>query len=842
MRIVNLCTNHLVEPLGYNFKSLHLSWNVEDAQGSTDKSTKVVICEDEKFENVVYESDEYVGYGMPYMDIDISLRPETRYYWKVTIRDAVTTASESTWFETGKENNWQAQWIGVKNETESMPEIYRYFNADKKIKKARLYAYGLGLYEVYINGNKLGNEYLSPGYHSYDLMMEYQTFEATDVICTGENKLSFILGEGWYKGRFVFEGGFENIYGENKCVIAELHITYEDGTVEKIFTDEQFKAKETAIKSNNIYDGEVIDETQPLKEMSVVTYDMSKKLLEARINPPIRAVEEIEAKSLIISEKDEIIIDFGEIITGWVVFNLKDEGNYNIKLQYGEVLQDGCFYNENLRTAKQEFIYRGLGNKQNVRPHFTYYGFRYVKVEGIKDIDINDFTAWRIMSDISATGKIITSNEDVNKLIENSVRSQKCNFLDIPTDCPQRDERMGWTGDICIFATTAYANMECSAFIHNYMVNMKKEQELMNGSIPFFVPYPKIKPFDGINPFLVTNGASVWGDAATVVPWELYVHNKDIKMLEEHYVTMRAWIEYTAKRVAENQKNYLWQNDMHLGDWLALDNGNIHNPIGATDPNFIASAYFYLSVMNGYKAAKKLGYTEDMQKFAAIADNIKDAFLAEYLEENGKLKKDETQTGYAVILAFGLYKEEMLPAIRERFKKVMEDYDNHLSTGFVGTRYLCDALSICGMNDMAYTLLLNDDYPSWLREVKMGATTIWERWNSLEDDGHISGTGMNSLNHYAYGCVVGWMYEYMCGFRYDEDGNLYINPMPDKRIPEVYAEYMTVFGKIILKYKYTSENIKFNVTVPFQAKTKLILPDGREMSLETGEYQFDVAI
>ncbi|MBQ9700516.1 MAG: alfa-L-rhamnosidase RamA, partial [Lachnospiraceae bacterium] len=476
------------------------------------------------------------------------------------------------------------------------------------------------------------------------------------------------------------------------------------------------------------------------------------------------------------------------------------------------------------------------------RPHFTFYGFRYVKVEGLDSVDITNFRALRIMSDIKTTGKLITSNEKINKLIENSVRSQKCNFLDVPTDCPQRDERMGWTGDICVFATTACSNMDCSAFIHHYMVNMRKEQELLNGSIPFFVPYPKIKPFDGINPFLVTNGASTWGDAASVVPWELYAHNKDIKMLREHYKTMKAWGEYVAKRVAEHTNHFLWQNDMQLGDWLALDNGNINNPIGATDTNFIASAYFYLTAMNCYKAAKKLGYIDEKNRWGDIAANVKEAFIEEYLDESGKIKENETQTAYAVIVAFGLYRENMLPTIREKFKEMLSNYDNHLSTGFVGTRYLCDALSICGLNELAYTLLLNEDYPSWLREVNMGATTIWERWNSLEDDGHISGTGMNSLNHYAYGCVVGWMYEYMCGFRYDEDGRLYINPMPDKRVPKVYAEYMTMFGKVVLQYEYTSDGLKFNVTIPFQAKIQMILPDGRQMMLETGEYEYIVAL
>lgn len=841
MRIVNLCTNHLVKPLGYDFKRIHLSWNIENACGEKDKYTRVVVSKDEELKDNVFDSGECIEYGKPYMDIDISLEPKTRYYWCVTIADSETTVTEVTWFETGKDKDWHGQWIGVREETKSMPEIYRCFNTDKNVKSARVYAYGLGLYEAYMNDEKLGDEYLMPGYHSYDLMMEYQTFDVTDKIHKGENKVSFILGDGWYKGRFVFEGGYENIYGEHKCVIAELHITYEDGTTEVIYTDNSYKARETAIKANNIYDGEIIDENEKTKELKVISYDMSKELLIPRANTPIKAVEEIDVQSLIRSERGELILDFGQIMTGWVVFNLPDEGEYDIKLQYGEVLQNGCFYNENLRTAKQEFVYKGQGKKTVIRPHFTYYGFRYVKVEGIDDIDINNFKAWRIMSDIRRTGCIKTSNDDVNKLIENSVRSQMCNFLDVPTDCPQRDERLGWTGDISIFAATACSNMESSAFLNHYMVNLRKEQLLMNGSVPFFVPYPKIAPYEGINPFLVTNGATVWADAATIVPWEMYLHNRDIEMLREHYQAMTDWAEHITRRVGENDKPYLWQNDMQLGDWLALDNGNIHNPIGATDSGFIASAFYYLTVMNCYKAAVALGYKDDEQKWSGLANSIKKAFIDEYFDNDGNIKGNETQTAYAVVIAFGLYEAGKLPKIKERLRAMLEQYSNHLSTGFVGTRFLCDALSLSGMNDLAYTLLLNDDYPSWLREVKLGATTIWERWNSLEDDGTISGTGMNSLNHYAYGCIVGWMYQYMCGFRYDDNGELYINPMPDRRIPNVTAEYETVFGKIKLKYNYENDCLRFNISIPFQASIWLELPDNRRMLLKTGEHQFDVS-
>ncbi|MBQ6888186.1 MAG: family 78 glycoside hydrolase catalytic domain [Lachnospiraceae bacterium] len=840
MKIGNLKTNHIVNPLGYQMEYLHFSWQVTESEGKTDAWTRVCIAKDEAFQELVYDSGKIERYGVPYYEPELIPEAETRYYWYVEIESDANeqVRSEIAWFETALEKgSWKAEWISAGREEEAMPCLYKKFSVNKPVKTARLYCCGLGLYEAYLGQDKIGKEYLLPGYHSYDLLNQYQTFDVTKKLEEGEHTLSFILGEGWYKGRFAFEGGYENLYGDRKMLTAMLNITYVDGSTEQIHTDKTWKAVQTEILSNNIYDGEVIDRNRKTETLSVEVVNGPTNRLMPRLNVPIKKVEEFKVKEIIQTPTGDMVLDFGETITGWVeVFG---NGKLDFALQYAEHMQGGELYRENLRTAKSEFKFKGNAEKEWLRPHFTYYGFRYVKVCGLAEIKENDFKAFRLMSDMDITGSIETSNEKVNKLIENTLRSQKCNFLDIPMDCPQRDERMGWTGDIAVFARTASFHMYTPAFLHHYMMNLKEEQKLWKGAVPFFIPKPKPIPHEGINPFFVTAGACAWGDAATIIPWELYLHYQDKNMLTQHYPMMCAWVEYITSRTLENEKKYLWQNDRHLGDWLALDNGNIHNPIGKTDMGMIASAYYYYSTILCSKAAEVLGKTEDSVKWRKQAANIKEAFIQEYLDKEGNLRTEKTQTAYAILLYMGLYREEQEKALAEGLKSALQEYDNHISTGFVGTGMLMQALSKCGLLEEAYGLLLQEDYPSWLREVNLGATTMWERWNSMDDDGTIDGHDMNSLNHYAYGCVAGWLYEVMCGFSWNEKGEFYISPMPDSRFSKVTGKYRMVYGECVVSWNYQETGeFKMMVQIPFQAKLKVILPGGEERLLEAGIYFF----
>lgn len=879
MNIVNLKTNHLENPVGYEFGRLHISWNVVDSISTSDDWTRVFIREDNgdgTSGNTVYDSDRMDKFGKQYLDIDtvndIRLKPRTRYNVSVEVK-AETVANADAYFETGKmDEKWKASFISTENEEEAMPCFFKTVCIHKRVKRARLYCAGYGIYEAYLDGEKLGDEYLLPGYHSYDFINEYQTFDVTDALnqgdsIKGEHILSFIVGEGWYKGRFVFEGGFTNLYGDKRKMIAELHIEYDDGSKDLICTGEDFKAKDTNILFNNIYDGETIDFSYPETERKVVVLPDSTKLLRERSNPPIHQVEELKVREVIHTPAGETVLDFGETVTGWVEINRKclEERNLSdtedkhghagneseICLTYGEIMQNGNFYRENLRTAKAEFVLKNVSRLNNseafskydqkdaFRPHFTYYGFRYVKVEGLKDVKGDEFVAKRLMSDIAISGALETGVENLNKFIGNSLRSQKCNFLDIPTDCPQRDERMGWSGDIAIYADTACFHMSSAAFLNHYLENLRLEQIYLDGSAPLYAPTPKPPQELVTNPFLrKPYGSCTWGDVATILPWNLYEHYNDAAMLKTHYPIMTDWADYVSRRVAKNRVPYLWQNDWQLGDWLSLDNDG-DDLTGRTDSNMIATAYYYNTVVLCKKAAKILGLLEDEAKWSALAKNIKEAFANYYFDENGDIIGEHTQTGYALILAFGLYREDNKACLARGLKKYLDEYNGHLSTGFVGTSVLCQALTENGMAKEAYTLLLNEEYPGWLHEVELGATTVWERWNSLDEDGSVSSTGMNSLNHYAYGSVIGWLYRYGCGFRYTDEGELFIAPNPDKRLGFLRGKCETPFGELSIEWKYDEGgNLSYALNIPFGAKIKVMLPGQEERVLLSGVYTF----
>ena len=849
MRIEHLRVNHLENPMGYDFSYLTLSWKVAETTAKFSDEVRVVISETEDMSRFVYDSGTMRNYRQCSLTVQMNLKPRTRYFWKVIVGVPNTetklnesTESKTAWFETSKlEEKWDADWISAPEDKTRMPVLYRDFTVESEIKKARLYIFGAGLYEVDINGIKAGNEYLLPGYHSYDLLMEYQTFDVTEMLKKDDNRISILLGEGWYKGRFGFDDVYVDLYGNRKKCIAELYLEYKSGKMQLICTDENWKAFSGKILENGIYDGEKQDDTLEPMHLSIEVLQDDKSLLVSRTNPPIRKTEEFSPVSEEMYPDGYLLLDFGEAITGWVEFRGELERGQQIKLQYGEVLQNQEFYRDNLRTAKAEFIFISDGIKKTVCPHFTYYGFRYVKVEGLKRNQKLTYRAYRIMSDIEETGRIETSNPKVNKLFDNTIRSQKCNFLDIPTDCPQRDERMGWTGDANIFAPTACFHMDSSAFFRHYTRSLYLEQKLMNGAVPFFVPRPKVPVKENTNPFYLDGGACIWSDAATMLPWTLYQYYGDVSLLREQYPMMKAWVEYIRMRAKENEVPNLWQNDRHLGDWLALDNGNIHNPIGKTDPQFLASACYYQSALTTAKAAEVLELDES-QEYQELAECIKKAFNKFYFSKEGKLNIELTQTACAFLLHIGLYPDNGKEKLKEDLKTLIEENNGHLNTGFIGTPVLCPALSDNGLNDLAYDLLLNEEYPGWLHEVNLGATTVWERWNSLDENGMISGTGMNSLNHYAYGSIADWMYRYMCGFRpgMDKEVKMAIQPMPVKRFSHVNGKWESVFGTFVSNWDYNDKTgFQYYIEIPFNANAKVMFPNGKSYILECGAYRFN---
>jgi alpha-L-rhamnosidase len=517
-----------------------------------------------------------------------------------------------------------------------------------------------------------------------------------------------------------------------------------------------------------------------------------------------------------------------------------------ILIQYGELLQGGCFYRENLRTAKAEYRYTANGRMTTARPHFTFYGFRYVKVEGMSEEEIRmaGFIAEAIWSEMEQIGTLETSDHKVNRLITNALWSQRDNSVDIPTDCPQRDERMGWTGDAQAFSATACYTMYTPAFYHKYLSDMLAEQKALDGSVPFVVPnvLAQINQKAGVlptedNPYSKKHGSSAWGDAATVIPWNIYTFYGDVALLALHYPNMKLWVDYIR---TQDNGSHLWQTGFHFGDWLALDGPKPDSCLGGTDVYFVASAYYYLSAKLLAKAAHVLGEKEDAAVYKALAKEIRNAMQCEYFTAEGTLRVD-TQTAHVLALHLEIVPKAHREALAHRLRKLIRRKGDHLDTGFVGTYQLCPTLSKYGMTDVAYQLLFHEDYPSWLYQVNLGATTIWERWNSVLPDGSISGNGMNSMNHYANGSVIQWIYETVIGLRPTAPGfrRVCIAPEPTDRLQYARCTYESAAGRYEVSWERHGHEICYTVSVPFEARALLILPlSGQRITLDAGCHTF----
>ncbi len=841
MKIVRLRANHFENPLGFDLKDLSLSWAVEDTNAKKQESAEIIVGKNPEFtdDTIVYESGKCKDADSRSFRPGIKLEPYTCYYWKVKVvgSNGETAESEIASFETGKMGlPWKAVWITPDLDKDIHPYMRKAFKLDGKISSARVYASAAGIYEMEINGEKVSQEYLLPGYHAYDCWMQYQTFDVTRYLKVGHNVIGGMLGKGWFSGRFGL-GGVEATYGNRMALLCELVITMEDGSQVTIATDESWKSYPGPVKESGIYDGEHYDANLEISDWSkescndnswVAVKPIELKIgpIAERLSPPIVKNESFKPVEVIQTKKDEIVLDFGQVMTGLVEFDINLPKGTRVFLQYGEILQDGCFYRENLRSAKAEYEYVSNGKPAHARPHFTFYGFRYVKVEGM-EAKPEDFTAYVIHSRMDELGVIKTSDERVNRLVMNAKWGQKGNFLDVPTDCPQRDERLGWTGDAQVFSGTACFFTDTAAFYNKYLKDIRGEQKLVDGSVPSVVPRVKNQREIGEG-----HGSCAWGDAATVIPWTVYLYFGDKSMLERHYCAMKDWIDYIKRQDEADKGKRLWQTGIHIADWLALDNPDPSDIFtGGTDEYYIASAYYFYSAGLVADAAEALEKTEEAAYYRKLQEEVREAFHREYMTPNGKIAVD-TQTAHVVALFMNLVPQEQYVRVAETLKSKLVKKGMHLDTGFVGTPYICRVLSNIGANEYAYRLLMNDDYPSWLYQVNMGATTIWERWNSVNPDGFVSSTGMNSMNHYSYGSVVEWIARDVCGLNpvFDAPGfkKAVIKPQPFGYLRSASISYQSVSGRYVSGWEFLEdESLKYCFEVPFNCEAEIILPDAK---------------
>ncbi|MCF8359341.1 MAG: glycoside hydrolase family 78 protein [Prolixibacteraceae bacterium] len=839
--VMDLTCEYLTNPIGIGCKQPRLSWKINTGQSnyvqtayeiwtaSSEKELKTkqnLIWSSGKISssqsvNVVYEGPELIS--------------KQRVYWKVRIwgpDGKVSNWSEPAFWETGllETTDWKATWItspvdDSKFEKRPSPYFRAEFNVEKSVESARVYVSALGLYELYLNGKKIGNDFFTPGWTSYKNRIQYQTFDVTSFL-KKENALGAILGSGWYRGNIGWSGNI-NYYGDRLALLAQLEIQYTDGSSEVITTDESWKVNTGAICESEIYNGETYDarleptgwdlsgyNDRDWKKVQVL--DHSLENLIAPQGPPVRAIQKIDPVELLVTPEGDTVFDMGQNMVGWVRLMVNGKAGDKVVLKFAEVLdKDGNFYTANLRSAKATDTYFLKGNGNEVyEPHFTFHGFRFVKVEGYPgELSLDAVKGIVIHSDMKLTNSFTCSDSLINRLQKNILWGQKGNFLDVPTDCPQRDERMGWTGDAQVFSQTAAFNFDVAAFFTKWMADVAADQ-LPDGKVTNVVP-------DVLNG---GGGATGWADVALVIPWNMYLAYGDKRILEVQYPSMKAWVEYMRKRAGDD---LLWTEDWHFGDWLAYATNQSDYPGATTDKGFIATAYFRYSSSLLAKIAGIIGKTEDEKEYSQLSEGIKKAFNHEFVTPAGRLVS-HTQTAYSLALAFDMLPDDLVPKAAKYLAEDVQSF-GHLTTGFLGTPLLCEVLSNHGYDALAFMLLNRKEYPSWLYPVTQGATTIWERWDGQKPDGTFQDVGMNSFNHYAYGAIGSWLYTYVTGIGIDEDNpgykHFYLAPHPGGGLTYAKTKFDSPYGVIVSGWKVNGENIEYQIEIPANTTATVILPD-----------------
>lgn len=700
------------------------------------------------------------------------------------------------------------------------PEFIKSFCTGKAIAKAELTVSAIGVYEAYINGERVGDFILAPGWTAYKQRLQYQTYDITEML-SEENEIVISVGKGWYGSRI---NKAASLTSKPRSVIAVIKIDYADGTSEIINTDETWRARKTGIVFSDIYDGETYDNSAEKTECGVRVTDEDKSVLIPQEGEKICEHERIKPVSYIVTPKGERVIDFGQEVTGYVEFTVNAKAGETVEFSHAEVLDsEGNFYNENYRSAKAKVRYICRDGVQAYKPHHTFFGFRYIRLDSYPcEVNADDFTAVAVYSDIKRTGDFSCSNKKINKLFSNVLWGQRDNYLDVPTDCPQRDERLGWTGDAQVFVKTAAYNFDVAKFFKKWINDMCAEQT-ENGVIQRIVPYPYIwgDELDDVC------GSAAWCDAVTIVPWTLYMMYGDKEFLENSYAAMKKWVDF----VSGNTKvKYLWfrgEVPHNYGDWLALDNPDTTdsaNMRGDTDQNFIASAFYAYSTQLLVNTGNVLGY--DMSEYEELYKNIVSTVKKTFNTYN-------TQTACVLALHFDLTDDRQ--AVADKLAEMVKGCG--LKTGFVGTPYLLHALSDNGHIESAYDLLCCEEYPSWLYLVNKGATTIWEHWDGIREDGSFWRVDMNSFNHYAYGAVMDWVYSKALGINPGSAGfeSVVIEPKPSKHLEWAQASFESVRGRISVKWVYENDGVRYDITVPTDAE---IIIDGKSNKVGKGSYIF----
>lgn len=888
---IKLESEYHVNPIGIDVEKPRLSWQLQtDSENVLQSAYEIRVANSsnnlKNSNTLIWTSGKVISnqsvnvvYGGP------SLKSKERVYWQVRVWDnknKISAWSDPAFWEMGilDLGLWSASYIAMNDittEKKSHPSQYfrNEFSVNKTIKSARVYVTSLGVYQLYLNGNKVSADLFTPGYTSYNKRLQYQTYDVTKMV-QQNNAIGAIVGDGWYRGNIGWKGEYA-YYGKQLALLVQLQINYNDGSSDTIMSNADWKASYGPILESDMYNGEKYDARLEMdgwanngfddsKWVKAEILDHPKDILVAPQGPPVRAIEEITPKKIITTPKGEIVLDLGQNIVGWARMKVKGQNGDKVTLKFAEVLdKNGNFYTTNLRLAEATDIYTLKGGGEEIfEPHFTSHGFRYIKVEGYPGIlGLDDITGIVIHSDIAPTGNFTTSDPLINQLQSNIQWSQRDNFLDIPTDCPQRDERAGWTGDAQVFSMTAAYNFNVAAFYTKWLKDLAADQH-KSGRVTNVVP-DILSDGEGV---AAQGGATGWADAAIIIPWTVYQSYGDERILKEQYASMKGWVDFMAEKAGDD---FLWNDPKHWhwGDWLAYNADKPDYNGSVTEKDLIATAYAYHSTKLLSKIASIIGKTEDVDKYQEHAKKIKEAFIKEYITPNGRLVS-HTQTAYALALSFDLIPEYLFQKTADYLATDVENF-GHLTTGFLGTPLLCSTLSKIGRDDLAFMLLNRKEFPSWLYPVTQGATTIWERWDTQKPDGTII-EGMNSFNHYAYGAIGEWMYNHIAGLQIDPNNpgykHILFNPHPGGGLSHATAEFESLYGKVKSAWTIEDNLFMYEVTIPAnttgtvtlnttdidklkvnskvltsEMQSKLIIShDSIEITLGSGNYQFEFPV
>jgi alpha-L-rhamnosidase len=857
VKVTNVQMEHLTHGLGIGVDRPRLSWRVDtDIPGWMQSAYEIEAVDaagDQRGTTGRVESGDSVLVDWPFAPL------RSRERVSVRVRVWGTDGSETPWGDLFTVEaalldaaDWTARFITPAAQAHPSPLLRKEFTLQPGIQEARLYITALGVYEAEINGQPVHDHVMAPGWTSYAHRLRYQVCDVTALLREGGNAIGAQIGEGWFRGRLGFGGGRSNIYGDRLALLAQLEVTYADGSTQRVISDESWRASSGAVLESGVYDGEIYDArlekmgwTEPGFDEGasnggagwegVQTVDWDLNTLFAPVGPPVRRTQEIAPVSIFTSPSGRTLVDFGQNLVGRLRISVSGPAGQTITLRHAEVLEHGELGTRPLRYAKatDRYTLKGEGIEQ-WEPRFTFHGFRYAEIEGWPgELSAGDISAVVCHTDMERTGWFECSDPLLNRLHENVVWSMRGNFFDIPTDCPQRDERLGWTGDIQVFSPTAAYLYDCSGFLASWLRDLAVEQE-PNGMVPYVVPnvLERSKP-----------PAAAWGDAAAFIPWVFYQRFGDLQVLAAQYESMRAWVDLEASIAGER---YLWDSGFQFGDWLDPA-APPNNPAAARTPScIVATAYFARSAEIVGQAAGVLGKTDDEARYLELAEKVRAAFNNDYVTPAGRMVSDSS-TAYALALQFALLPTEgQRRYAGQRLAELARAGGYRVSTGFVGTPLICDALSSVGQLEVAYRLLTAKENPSWLYPVTMGATTIWERWDSMLPDGSINTGEMTSFNHYALGAVADWMHRVIGGLAPAEPGycRIEFRPQPGRGVCSASASHLTPYGLAACEWTLDGEQMHLEIVVPANTRASVTLPGkpgDKPFEVGSGKYAWDYA-